>query len=156
MLLHRTSRCCAREMRLAQTPDNTAASCDDGLLFPRTKMGCFSLEQKQALEGMKHPLTQQGKPGPAVHRSFEQFQFRDVAFHRTIALLDGEPGDHRRLVLLEAGRKALELLDWTGSGLFQPLVQAVPGPVVQQVVTLRSPSPLNGAECHACSAFLIF
>lgn len=66
---------------------------------------------------MEDSVTQERKTSPAVHRTLDQFEFRDVAFRGSIAFSPRQPGDHRSPVLLQAMSKALEFLDVAGSGL---------------------------------------
>lgn len=57
---------------------------------------------------MKYPLAQQSKPSPAIHRSFEQLQLRDMAFNHAVVDRPSQPSLYRVFVLFYSGSKGLE------------------------------------------------
>ena len=46
-------------------------------------------KQLASLQGMKHPLTKQRKSSSAIHRSLQQFELVDLAFHLPVGIDQG-------------------------------------------------------------------
>ena len=79
-------------------------------------------ETKAALQGMKHPLAEQRKTCPTIHRSLDQLELVHLAFHLPVAVDECSSGQDRHFVSLQTVGKALNLNNAALRNLLLPII----------------------------------
>src|SRR5436305_3176383 len=68
----------------------------------------FRRQKSSALDGVKHPFSEQRKARPTIPLPFDQFQFGHVSLDHAVIDPPGEASSHGVFVLLHPSRKRLE------------------------------------------------
>src|SRR5712692_8138530 len=69
---------------------------------------------------MKHSLTKERETSSAIHRAFDELEFRHMPFDHPMVARPGEASSHGILVLLSPASKGLEFWETTSSNLLEP------------------------------------
>jgi hypothetical protein len=90
----------------------------------RLALGVIGL---QALEGMEHSLSQQGKLCPAIAHPLDEFELVHFSLDQTVVLRKGQSCSNRSFVSLNTSHKALEFADLAGSNVCESAVELFSG-----------------------------